>query len=206
MIPLSCLSIPTHNIKKTLEVWGYPFKSKEHSAFVYQWYHGKMCNSALCYLRGYKQVSCPQILKYQFKSQPPFLISDKCCDKLKKEPFIKYQKDHNKPYKILGIKREERGNRTRTKCLVIKSNKLKSFNPLAVINNEWMSWFIYKYNIKLCDLYYAPYNFKRTGCKGCPFNPNLQEDINILKKYFPSEYKQCELIWKPVYDEYRRIN
>lgn len=26
-----------------------------------------------------------------------------------------------------------------------------------------------------------------------------------MKKYFPEEYKQCELIWKPVYDEYRRI-
>jgi hypothetical protein len=26
-----------------------------------------------------------------------------------------------------------------------------------------------------------------------------------MEKYFPSERKQCEVIWKPVYDEYRRI-
>ena len=24
--------------------------------------------------------------------------------------------------------------------------------------------------------------------------------------YLPNEAKQCELIWKPIYDEYRRIN
>ena len=28
----------------------------------------------------------------------------------------------------------------------------------------------------------------------------------MLEKFFPSERKQCEMIWKPVYDEYRRIN
>ena len=27
-----------------------------------------------------------------------------------------------------------------------------------------------------------------------------------MKQHLPNEYKQCEIIWKPVYDEYRRIN
>ena len=26
-----------------------------------------------------------------------------------------------------------------------------------------------------------------------------------MKKYFPDERKQCELIWGPIYDEYRKI-
>jgi hypothetical protein len=26
-----------------------------------------------------------------------------------------------------------------------------------------------------------------------------------MQKLLPNEYKQCETIWKPVYDEYRRI-
>ena len=55
------------------------------------------------------------------------------------------------------------------------------------------------------EIYKYPYNFERTGCKGCPFNPNLQKDLDTLKKYFPAERKQCEYIWKPIYDEYRRI-
>ena len=54
-------------------------------------------------------------------------------------------------------------------------------------------------------IYYPPYNFERTGCKGCPFNIYLQKELDVLEKYFPNEKKQCEIIWKPVYDEYRRL-
>lgn len=41
-----------------------------------------------------------------------------------------------------------------------------------------------------------------------PLNPyaiDLQDQLEIMDKYFPNERKQCELIWKPVYEEYRRI-
>lgn len=54
--------------------------------------------------------------------------------------------------------------------------------------------------------YYPPFNFKRTGCKGCPYSLDLQEQLDIMGKYLPEEKRQCERIWKPVYDEYRRIN
>ena len=29
--------------------------------------------------------------------------------------------------------------------------------------------------------------------------------MEIMAKYFPAELKQAEWIWKPVFDEYRRI-
>ena len=61
-------------------------------------------------------------------------------------------------------------------------------------------------SIALCPLYCQPYNFKRTGCKGCPFSLDLQEQLEIMERYLPNERRQCEMIWKPVYDEYRRIN
>lgn len=62
-----------------------------------------------------------------------------------------------------------------------------------------------EYHVEICDLYKDPYNFPRTGCKGCPFALNLQEELDTLEKFFPEERKQCEIIWKPVYDEYRRL-
>lgn len=86
-----------------------------------------------------------------------------------------------------------------------KENNVIKFHPLFPISDEWEDWFIAKYNVKLCKLYYHPYNFKRTGCKGCPYNLELQKDLDIMKELLPNEYKQCEIIWKPVYDEYRRI-
>lgn len=90
-------------------------------------------------------------------------------------------------------------------CLTFVSGKFAFFQPLVPVNKEWEDWFIDWYNVPLCDIYKEPYNFHRTGCKGCPFAPGVQHELDVLEKYFPNERKQCEAIWKPVYDEYRRI-
>lgn len=73
------------------------------------------------------------------------------------------------------------------------------------MKEDWIDWFIGKYNIELCELYYPPFNFKRTGCKGCPFAVDLQEQLDKMERLLPAEKKQCEILWKPVYEEYRRI-
>ena len=35
---------------------------------------------------------------------------------------------------------------------------------------------------------------------------DLQDQLNVMNNLLPNERKQCELIWKPIYEEYRRIN
>ena len=118
----------------------------------------------------------------------------------------KWQKERNKPITITGMRKEEGGNRNNITCIVTdKENKVIKFHPLSVVSEEWEDWFIKKYNIDICELYLPPFNFKRTGCKGCPFALGLQEELDVLERYLPNERKQCEMIWKPVYDEYRRI-
>lgn len=67
--------------------------------------------------------------------------------------------------------------------------------------NEWIEWFINEYQVELCKLYYEPYNFKRTGCLGCPFNIKLQDTLDTLEKTLPLEKKKAEAIWKEVYGE-----
>lgn len=117
----------------------------------------------------------------------------------------RYEKDTGRKIKILGLMKAEGGRRSlRTKCIFEKGKKV-SFSPLAVMSKEWEEWFIKEHNIRLCELYYPPFSFERTGCKGCPFAINLQDELDILAMYLPAEKRQCEIIWKPVYDEYRRI-
>ena len=58
----------------------------------------------------------------------------------------------------------------------------------------------------LCELYYEPYNFKRTGCAGCPYALDLQKQLETMTLLLPIERNKCEMIWKPIYDEYRRLN
>ena len=90
-------------------------------------------------------------------------------------------------------------------CLMTVRGKFKAFQPLAVLTKEWENWFIDKYNITLPALYDFPYNMKRTGCKGCPFDLQLQKDLDMMEQFLPDEKKACEAIWKPVYAEYRRL-
>lgn len=197
---------PTQPIKPMLSQYGYPFKSKEHSAVVESWQNGnkngKWINN---YLNKTGRFACPDVLRYQFTEECKLKISDKCCKKLKEEPLREWQKKNNKPYGIVGLMREEGGRRNRALCLAFQGNKLKNFQPLAVVSKTWEEWFIEKYQIEISDIYKEPYNFKRTGCKGCPFNPELEKDLQKLEMFFPEERKQIESIWKQVYDEYRRI-
>ena len=198
---------PSVPIKPMLEQVGYPFKSKEHAAVVGSYQNGNKDGKWIkSYLAKSDRFACPSKLLYQFTDECKIKISDKCCDKLKKEPLHKWQKEHSKPYGIIGIMAAEGGRRNSAKCLAFSGDKLKNFQPLVPITKEWEEWFIDEYNIEISEIYYAPYNFERTGCKGCPFAPELQDELEVLEKYFPAERKQCEYIWKPVYDEYRRIN
>lgn len=199
---------PSCNIKKTLEKYGYPFKSKLHSKWVAQYQKSGRTWAIENYLgEGEKKLfrPCPDILKYQFTDDFKLKVSDQCCLKMKEEPVHKWQKENNKPYGILGIMQEEGGRRFNSGCLAFRGGKLKNFQPLAKVTHEWEKWFIDEYKIPLCKLYYEPYNFDRTGCKGCPFALHLENDLQVMKKYFSNEYEQCQIIWQPVYEEYRRI-
>ena len=199
---------PSLNIRTTLNTFGYPFKSKQHSACVNSYQNNNDSLWAKKYVSGgynWHTNTCPQKLIYQFSPEFNIKISDKCCKYLKEKPLNEWAKIHNKKYAILGLMLDEGGRRESAKCLAFRNKKLYSFNPLIAVDKNWENWFIDKYNINICNIYKPPYNFTRTGCKGCPFNPHLQRDLDTLEKFFPAERKQCEIIWKPVYDEYRRI-
>ena len=202
---------PTNNIKRTLKEYGYPFKSKQHSHDLMVYQNSGMCKTVRKYLgieKGSNIIKCPNVLKYQFTNNFNINISDKCCLKMKKEPVHKWEKENNKPIAITGMRAEEGGQRASIKNCILtdKQGKLKKFHPLIKVNEEFEEWFINKFNIKICKLYYPPFSFKRTGCKGCPFALDLQEQLTIMEKLLPNERKQCEYIWEPIYKEYRRIN
>ena len=199
---------PSMSIKPMLKREGYPFKSKEHAKWLDAYQRKGKYWAILNYLgEGNKTLyrPCPKILKYQFSEDFNIRVSDKCCFYLKEEPLNEYMKNSHRKYAITGIMREEGGRRINAQCLAFRGNKLLQFHPLAIITKEWENWFIDIYNVKICDIYKEPYNFERTGCKGCPFALHLQHELDVLEKFFPAERKQCEQIWKPVYDEYRRI-
>ena len=201
---------PTQTIKKVLDQYGYPFKSKEHSLYlsVYQ-NKGLETKTVQRYLNPSKKresYGCPKLLNYQFSNDFNIKISNLCCLKLKKEPVKKWAKNNNKAITLTGMRKSEGGTRKSLNCIITdKNNNAVKIHPLAVVTEQWENEFINLHNIKLCKLYYPPFNFKRTGCKGCPFALDLQEQLDVMQIHLPNEKKQCEMIWEPVYKEYRRI-
>lgn len=198
---------PTQNIKAILEKYGYPFKSKEHSLKVGRYQSGSRSNSIMKYKNANNRFSCPKILLYQYSDDFKIHLSNKCCYKLKKEPIHNWEKENEKPISITGIRKDEKGERANIRyCITSRNKKTIAFHPLLVIDDQWENEFIKRNNVKLCQLYYPPYNFKRTGCKGCPYSLDLQDQLDTMAIYMPIERRQCELIWKPIYEEYRRLN
>ena len=152
-----------------------------------------------------KSFGCPMILKYQFEKDFNIKISNQCCYKLKKEPVKKWSKQNNKSITITGMRKSEGGTRKSLGCIITKNGKAIKFHPLAIVGDDFENEFIKRNNIKLCRLYYEPFNFDRTGCKGCPFALKLQEQLDTMSMFLPNERKQCEMIWKPIYEEYRKL-
>lgn len=200
---------PQTNIKGALERDGYPFKSKLHSEILSRYQHKGMQKAVKNYINNPSErktkYNCPDCLKYQFTPDFSLKVSDKCCDNMKETPLKNWQKQNNKPYHITAIMRSEGGRRGGANCLAFSGKKLKAFQPFAVVTEDFEQYLIDKYSIELCELYYPPYNFRRTGCKGCPFAIELQRQLDIMANFMPQEYRQCERIWAPVYAEYRRI-
>lgn len=198
------------NIRDMLETKGYPFKSKEFAQKMYTYQRSGYCKTVTDYLgttgNKAKTFCCPEKLKPCFTSDFTLKVSDKCCKELKKKISEKWSKENNKPIVITGMTRGEGGVRkSKTACTVFDEGKLHKFHPLFPVSKDFVDKAIYIYQIALCKLYYPPYNFERTGCKGCPFNMKLKEQLEIMKELLPDEYRQCNIIWGKVYEEYKKL-
>ena len=198
---------PRKNVVKTLERVGYPFKSKEHSLKISAYKKGSRVRSVLYYktMTGKSRFSCPKNLLYQYQEDFNLKISDRCCYEFKKNIIFNWEKENNKSIVLTGMRKSEGGQRANMTCTVFREGNLVKFHPLAIVSDSWMNWFIKKFNIRLSDLYYFPYNFDRTGCVGCPFNINIKKELDILKEKLPNEYKRAYLYFGKVYEEYKRI-
>lgn len=205
--PRFVIIYPKKDVKTTLENVGYPFKSKRHSHICDIYSRQGKTGCVKKYADGEKgsTLNCPKILQYQFENELPFKISDKCCMEFKKKPFIEYEKQSKRFIGLTGMRQAEGGQRINLNCLVFSDNKLHRFHPLAPCDDKFIELYIKTRGIKLCSLYYEPYNFTRTGCVGCPFSITLKKELETMAKVLPREKVRCENIWEKVYKEYRRI-
>ena len=197
---------PKGSFKKKLEDFGYPFKSKEHSLYLSLYQRDNGNDTARKYLSK-SRFGCPKPLAFQFDPGYHLKVSSACCRENKKKVAHEYERASGRGICMTGMRKAEGGLRASSSGCVVKDNdgNVYRFNPLFPVSDAEKEGMIKALGVRLPSLYYPPFNFKRTGCKGCPYAIDLQRELDLLEEFFPAERKQCEAIWGPVYDEYRRL-
>ena len=180
--------MPFHQVIKK---YGWPVISKEQSQFISEWRTTK--SDKLRGLRwngranGRSKIS--ECWKH-FATDAPFKISHKCCDKLKKDPAKRFEKETGKK-PMLGIMAGESQLRKQRHTCNLYDAKRPTSKPIL----NWAKKDIWDY-IKTNNLKYsAAYDqgWERTGCIFCLYgihkdNPNR---FQMIKDRHPKLYDYC---------------
>ena len=199
---------PKTSFALTLTKEGFPIISKDVSMNLK--YAQKAKEWAIKRFEGLNIDGSKSSFKQRYKKYKPlinadFLISDKCCDIMKKEPIKKYEKE-NKRHPYIGNMAEESIRRTsawlKTGCNAFNSVRPIS-TPIAFWTEQDVLAYIKKYNLPYASVYgelketngllYFT-NYKRTGCVFCGFGCHLDKEPNrfqTLAHTHPQLYDYC---------------
>ena len=174
--------------KKVVEHYGYPMFSKRVSNAIRTYQHAlsdRTRNHSIDYIeRNFKKYS-------QYKELP---ISDKCCDRLKKEPLRRKARELGLECAILGILASESYQREKDwlehGCNVFHEHQDNQSRPLSFWTEDDILEYIEKYGVKISELYDMGYS--RNGCMYCGFGvqlePEGQNRYQKLRDTHPAQY------------------
>lgn len=150
--------------------------------------------------------------KWKSYIDAPFLISDQCCTKLKKDPFKEYEKKTGrKPviFTTVGESRLRDSSYYTTGCNTFEEGKEKS-RPFSIFKKEDCWEYAMRFNIKFASVYYdrtvdvkqldgsvvsrdLP-AVERTGCTFCMFGIHLDKGSNRMQNMAVSHPKFHDVI------------
>lgn len=187
---------PRKSIRQIIHDHGFPLISKEQALGIREAKTTKSPKLLDIRLNGSPHSKGRRVGKiadkWQFLINEPFMVSEKCCDILKKKPFKDYEKQTGK-LPILGTMAGESRLRQqayliRGGCNSFKEGHLAS-NPLSIWTEEDIWAYIFKFNIPYCKLYTYK-GCHRTGCMFCGFGAHLESisRFDLLYKLHPQLY------------------
>lgn len=210
-IPLSCRE------------YGQPFLSKHVSEMIsrlqrhnFQWENESFevlnekypnCQSALmwwCEEKGensHFNISRNQYLKeFMIQNPPKFAISNKCCLYAKKKVSHSLIKAEKYDLIIVGLRKAEGGVRaTRYKTCFSTQDQTDYYRPLFWFSDSDKKDYEDYFNIRHSGCY-TKYGLKRTGCVGCPYGRNLEDELNACEVYEKGLYKASQFVFGQSYE------
>nr|DAU10602.1 MAG TPA: phosphoadenosine-phosphosulfate reductase [Caudoviricetes sp.] len=196
---------PKMMFKEVISRYGYPVISKEQSSYIADIRNTKSEYIRNLRLNGNKTKSYKLSEKWKFMLNAPFKISDKCCKVMKKEPFIRYEKETGAKG-IIATMTDESILRLNT-WLRFGCNAFNAKRPLSRPMSFWTEQdilqYIVEHNLKIASVYgeikqkengeYYTTGVKRTGCMFCMYGVQNETPnrFQIMQKTHPKQYDFC---------------
>lgn len=207
---------PEKSFKEVILSEGYPIASKKISKFINAYRRGipyaiKFMNGEAYDSQGRKSRFCIA-KRWRCLADAPFMVSNKCCDIMKKAPIKKYAKE-TKRSPIIGTMAGESEQRLQawlsTGCNSFDSEKEMS-KPLSIWTEQDILQYIVDNDIKIASVYGDIVNdesgnlkttgLERTGCMFCGFGAHIEKSPNRFERMKETHPKQWEFCMKSVED------
>jgi 3'-phosphoadenosine 5'-phosphosulfate sulfotransferase (PAPS reductase)/FAD synthetase len=143
--------------------------------------------------------------EYMIANPPRFNISPKCCEGAKKNNAKAFLKEAQADLNILGIRKAEGGIRSAAyrSCFDASgSDEPSKYRPLFWYTDTDKTEYEELFNVTHSACY-CEYGLKRTGCAGCPFGKDFENELEIIAEHEPKLYKAVNNIFGESY-EYTR--
>lgn len=186
---------PEMTVRQVLEKYGFPLISKEQALYIRQAKTTKSAKLLALRLNGTDQkngmVYGKISEKWKYLIKAPFMLSEKCCECLKKKPFAKYNKQTGE-VPILGVMAGEsrgrmRGYIARGGCNSFNENHPMSY-PLSIWTDADIWAYLKEFKAPYCELY--DQGADRTGCMFCGFGAHIEKTSRFarLRVLHPKAY------------------
>jgi len=180
---------PKMSFKQVVEKFGYPAISKETSQRVRD-FHTLRDTAKTKQLR-FEQLKDTKWSPYLAEDAPR--IGDRCCHKLKKEPFKAFEKEMGLS-PITGVMAHESSLRKqqyiRNGCIAFSDGRHQA-KPLSLWTDADIWEYIEKYNVPIADIYKEE-GITRTGCIFCLYGLHIKQEsqkLVVLKRLHPKMYE-----------------
>ena len=143
--------------------------------------------------------------EFMVQNPPTFKISSVCCKYAKKDIIHKLIKENEYDLNISGIRKAEGGIRASSykNCFDEDIDGCDNYRPIFWYTDEDKQTYEQHYGIIHSDCY-TEYGLKRTGCAGCPFGRDFEEELRVIENYEPKLFKAVNNIFGDSYNYTRK--
>lgn len=213
-IPVSCKEYGQPFINKyvsemiyRLQKHNFKFEDKPFDELLAIYPHCKVALLWWCNLNGegssFNINHNKGLKEFLVKNPPEFKISNMCCQYAKKKVAHKYASNNNIDLNVVGVRRSEGGIRSVAYTTCLSNGSVSEYRPIFWYRNADKQEYNAHYQV-VNSICYSGYGMSRTGCAGCPFAKDFEEEPKIIQEHEPKLYQAVINIFGDSYEYSRK--